>query len=277
MCGIVGYIGKKDAYPIIIKGLKRLEYRGYDSAGIAVFNGDLHVYKKKGKVNDLVSFTKGKNIEGSIGIGHTRWATHGEPNDTNAHPHTCHRGRLTLIHNGIIENYASIKEALIKDGHTFHSDTDTEVLVHLIGAIQEKDNLPLEEAVRIALSQVIGAYAIAVMDSHDPTKLVGARKASPLVVGIGKDEFFLAPPLEAHQTHRGTAVIDGCDHALDLGRVAVEWKGGAVHPHDHLAAHPGVHIVPRQFRNPRLAATQEDGHRGIIRIAHVEFREIVGS
>jgi len=192
MCGIVAYIGKKDAYPFIVKGLKRLEYRGYDSAGVALFNGDLHVYKKKGKVNDLVSFVKGKNLEGSVGIGHTRWATHGEPNDVNAHPHTCQNERLTLIHNGIIENYATIKEALIKDGHSFQSDTDTEVLIHLIGAIQEKDNLPLEEAVRIALSQVVGAYAIVVLDKEDPSKLVAARKASPLVVGIGNDEFWLA-------------------------------------------------------------------------------------
>ena len=192
MCGIIAYVGTKDAYPILIKGLKRLEYRGYDSAGVALFNGDLHVYKKKGKVNDLVSFVKGKNVEGSIGIGHTRWATHGPPNDVNAHPHTSEDGRLTLIHNGIIENYAVIKEALIKEGHHFTSDTDTEVLIHLIGAIQDKDNLPLEEAVRIALTKVVGAYAIVVLDKNNPTKLVAARKASPLVVGIGEGEFFLA-------------------------------------------------------------------------------------
>ena len=192
MCGIVAYIGKKEAYPILIKGLKRLEYRGYDSAGVALHNGDLHVYKKKGKVNDLVSFVKGKNLSGNVGIGHTRWATHGEPNDTNAHPHISDDGRLTLIHNGIIENYDTIKEALIKDGHVFTSDTDTEVLVHLIGAIQEKDGLTLEEAVRTALSQVVGAYAIVVLDKDDPTRLVAARKASPLVVGIGENEFFLA-------------------------------------------------------------------------------------
>ena len=192
MCGIVAYIGKKDAYPVLIKGLKRLEYRGYDSAGIALLNGELNIYKKKGKVNDLVSFVKGKNIEGSIGIGHTRWATHGEPNDVNAHPHISGNGRLTLIHNGIIENYAALKEALIKEEHEFTSDTDTEVLTHLIGAIQERDNLPIEEAVRVALTQVVGAYAIVVMDKEDPAKLVAARKGSPLVVGIGKDEFFLA-------------------------------------------------------------------------------------
>lgn len=192
MCGIVAYIGKKEAYPIIIKGLKRLEYRGYDSAGVALFNEDLRVYKKKGKVNDLVSFVKGKNLEGHVGIGHTRWATHGEPNDINAHPHTSDDGRLTIIHNGIIENYATLKEALIKEGHTFTSDTDTEVLIHLIGTLQDKDNLKLEEAVRIALSQVVGAYAIVILDKDDPTKLVAARKASPLVLGIGQNEFFLA-------------------------------------------------------------------------------------
>ena len=192
MCGIVAYIGKKEAYPILIKGLKRLEYRGYDSSGIALLNGELNIYKKKGKVNDLVSFVKGKNVKGSVGIGHTRWATHGEPNDVNAHPHVSGNGRLTLIHNGIIENYAALKEALIKDEHEFESDTDTEVLTHLIGAIQERDNLILEEAVRVALTQVVGAYAIVVMDKEDPSKLVAARKGSPLVVGIGKDEFFLA-------------------------------------------------------------------------------------
>ena len=192
MCGIVAYIGQKQAYPILIKGLKRLEYRGYDSAGIALLNGELNIYKKKGKVNDLVSFVKGKNIKGSIGIGHTRWATHGEPNDVNAHPHVSGNGRLTLIHNGIIENYAALKEALIKEEHEFESDTDTEVLTHLIEAVQERDNLPLEEAVRVALTQVVGAYAIVVMDKEDPSKLVAARKGSPLVVGIGKDEFFLA-------------------------------------------------------------------------------------
>ena len=192
MCGIVAYIGKKEAYPILIKGLKRLEYRGYDSAGIALLNGELNIYKKKGKVNDLVSFVKGKNTKGSICIGHTRWATHGEPNDVNAHPHVSSNGRLTLIHNGIIENYAALKEALIKEEHEFESDTDTEVLTHLIEVIQERDNLPLEEAVRVALTQVVGAYAIVVMDKEDPTKLVAARKGSPLVVGIGKDEFFLA-------------------------------------------------------------------------------------
>ena len=193
MCGIVAYIGQKEAYPIIIKGLRRLEYRGYDSAGIAIHDGNkMSVFKKKGKVNDLADFVKTKRIKGTIGIGHTRWATHGKPNDINAHPHLSGNGRLSLIHNGIIENYASIKEALQKDGHTFQSETDTEVLVHLIETIQTKDNLPLEEAVRIALTKVIGAYAIVVMDKENPDQLVAARKASPLVIGIGEDEFFVA-------------------------------------------------------------------------------------
>lgn len=192
MCGIVAYIGNKQAYPVLINGLKRLEYRGYDSSGIALLNGGLNIYKKKGKVQELVDFVKGKNIEATIGIGHTRWATHGKPDDINAHPHTSDNGRLTIIHNGIIENYASIKEALIKEGHTFDSQTDTEVLVHLIEEIQNKGNLAIEEAVRIALTKVVGAYAIVVMDKEDKNKLVAARKASPLVVGIGNDEFIIA-------------------------------------------------------------------------------------
>ena len=193
MCGIVAYIGEKQAYPILLKGLRRLEYRGYDSAGVAIFNGtDTEVYKRRGKVNDLVEFVKPKRIKGTIGIGHTRWATHGKPNDVNAHPHISGNGRLSLIHNGIIENYAPIKEALIKDGHTFTSETDTEVLVHLIEAVQTKDNLPLEEAVRVALTKVVGAYAIVVLDEENPTQLVAARKASPLVLGIGEGEFFIA-------------------------------------------------------------------------------------
>ncbi len=192
MCGIIGYVGNKEAYPVIIKGLQRLEYRGYDSAGVAVFNGKTHVYKKKGKVKDLIDAVGDQRPHGTIGIGHTRWATHGQPNDINAHPHFSGNKRLVLIHNGIIENYALIKEALIKEGHTFESETDTEVLVHFIEEIQTRDNLVLEEAVRIALTKVVGAYAIVVMDKEDPNKLVAARKASPLVIGIGKDEFFIA-------------------------------------------------------------------------------------
>jgi glucosamine--fructose-6-phosphate aminotransferase (isomerizing) len=192
MCGIVAYLGPRQAYPILIKGLKRLEYRGYDSSGVALLNGDLHVYKRKGKVQDLLDFAADKDLSGSLGIGHTRWATHGVPDHVNAHPHLSGNGRIALVHNGIIENYALLKTALEKDGHVFISETDTEVLTHLIEAVQERDNLPLEEAVRVALTRVIGAYAIVVIDKDDPGKIVAARKASPLVVGLGKNEFFLA-------------------------------------------------------------------------------------
>jgi len=192
MCGIVAYLGPRQAYPILIKGLKRLEYRGYDSSGVALLNGGLHIYKRKGKVQDLLDFAAEKDLSGTLGIGHTRWATHGVPDHVNAHPHQSGNGRIALVHNGIIENYALLKTALEKDGHVFKSETDTEVLTHLIEAIQERDNLPLEEAVRIALTRVIGAYAIVVIDQEDPGKIVAARKASPLVVGLGKNEFFLA-------------------------------------------------------------------------------------
>ncbi|MGK0384760.1 MAG: glucosamine--fructose-6-phosphate aminotransferase (isomerizing) [Bacteroidia bacterium] len=194
MCGIVAYIGKKEAYPILIKGLKRLEYRGYDSAGISLVNSELKVFKCKGKVAHLEAFVNGKDISGSIGIGHTRWATHGEPNDVNAHPHYSGNEQLAIIHNGIIENYDSLKKELIKRGHIFKSDTDTEVLIHLIEDIQANENLALSEAVRVALTQVVGAYAIAVLDKNDPNVIIGAKKGSPMVVGIGKDkqEFFLA-------------------------------------------------------------------------------------
>lgn len=192
MCGIVAYIGHKEAYPILIKGLQRLEYRGYDSAGVALLNGDLTVYKKQGKVQELVDFSQDLPKEGTIGIGHTRWATHGVPNDVNAHPHCSGNSRLSLVHNGIIENYAPLKTALEKEGHTFHTDTDTEVLVHLIEEIQNRHLLSLEEAVRIALTRVVGAYAIVVIDKEDKNKLVAARKGSPLVIGVGKGEFFMA-------------------------------------------------------------------------------------
>ncbi|CAA6798566.1 MAG: Glucosamine--fructose-6-phosphate aminotransferase [isomerizing] (EC [uncultured Aureispira sp.] len=193
MCGIVAYVGPRDAYPILIKGLQRLEYRGYDSAGVALMNGEeLTVYKKKGKVNDLIEFTENKKMSGTIGIGHTRWATHGEPNDVNAHPHLSGNSEISIIHNGIIENYNAIKTALIKEGHVFVSDTDTEVLVHLIDAIQTKENVGIAEAVRIALTKVVGAYAIVVLSNKEPNIIVAARKGSPLVVGIGENEFFLA-------------------------------------------------------------------------------------
>lgn len=192
MCGIVAYIGKREAYPILIKGLHRLEYRGYDSSGVALLNGSLNVYKCKGKVSDLEKFTEGKTKTGTIGIGHTRWATHGEPNDANAHPHYSESKNMVMIHNGIIENYAPLKEQLKKRGHTFTSDTDTEVLVHLIEDIQQTDKLKLGDAVRVALNQVVGAYAIVVLSKTNPDELIAAKKGSPLVIGIGKDEFFLA-------------------------------------------------------------------------------------
>ncbi|MBP6428336.1 MAG: glutamine--fructose-6-phosphate transaminase (isomerizing), partial [Bacteroidia bacterium] len=194
MCGIVAYIGHREAYPIIIKGLQRLEYRGYDSAGVAILNGDLKVYKKAGKVSDLNDFVKGKDVVGKIGMGHTRWATHGEPNDRNAHPHYSQSSKFAIIHNGIIENYSSIKAELIKRGHTFNSDTDTEVLIHLIEDIHENGNVSLEEAVRLALGEVIGAYAIVVLSKDNPNELICARKGSPIVLGVGKnkDEYFVA-------------------------------------------------------------------------------------
>ena len=194
MCGIVAYIGHREAYPIIIKGLQRLEYRGYDSAGVAILNGDLKVYKKAGKVSDLNNFVKGKDVAGQIGMGHIRWATHGEPNDRNAHPHFSQSSKFAIIHNGIIENYGSIKAELIKRGHTFNSDTDTEVLIHLIEDIHENGNVGLDEAVRLALGEVIGAYAIVVLSRDNPNELICARKGSPIVLGVGKnkDEFFVA-------------------------------------------------------------------------------------
>ncbi|MFA7380836.1 MAG: glutamine--fructose-6-phosphate transaminase (isomerizing) [Bacteroidia bacterium] len=193
MCGIVAYIGKQEAYPILIKGLKRLEYRGYDSAGVALLNDGITVYKKAGKVSDLEQSVGGQDTTSHVGIGHTRWATHGEPNDRNAHPHLSQDGDLAIIHNGIIENYAPLKEELIKRGHTFKSDTDTEVLVHLIEDVKKKMEVSLQEAVRIALSEVVGAYAIVVLSKNDNNMLIGARKGSPMVVGIGKDgEYFIA-------------------------------------------------------------------------------------
>jgi glucosamine--fructose-6-phosphate aminotransferase (isomerizing) len=194
MCGIVAYLGNREAYPVLIKGLHRLEYRGYDSAGVAMISksGTLNVFKKKGKVSDLEEFSSGKDITGSIGIGHTRWATHGEPNDINSHPHYAESGDLVIIHNGIIENYASIKEGLKKRGHHFVSQTDTEVLIHLIEDIKKRENMKTGHAVTAALNQVIGAYAIVVMDKNDPDTLIAAKKGSPMVIGIGEHEFFIA-------------------------------------------------------------------------------------
>ena len=194
MCGIVAYIGEREAYPIIINGLRRLEYRGYDSAGVAILDQkNLTIFKKKGKVNDLVEFIDGARVEGNMGIGHTRWATHGLPTDVNAHPHESEDGRIALIHNGIIENFGTIKEELLSRGCTFKSETDTEVLVQFIRVIQKSENVSLFEAVRIVLNEVIGAYAIVVIDKENPDQLIAAKKSSPLVVGIGENnEFFLA-------------------------------------------------------------------------------------
>ena len=192
MCGIVAYIGNKQAFPILMKGLYRLEYRGYDSAGIALLNDSLNVYKTKGKVSELENFVINKNIQGNIGIAHTRWATHGEPNDENAHPHLSPSNDIAIIHNGIIENYASLKKELINRGYHFRSETDTEVLIHLIEDIQKKENVDLIEALQIALNQVIGAYALVLIAKADPDKLILAKKGSPLVIGIGDGEFYAA-------------------------------------------------------------------------------------
>ena len=195
MCGIVAYVGPRPAHSVIIKGLKRLEYRGYDSAGVALTNSSLGIFKKKGKVAELEKFlyTAGKeHLDAHIGIGHTRWATHGEPNDANAHPHQSGDGKLTVIHNGIIENYDALKKDLLQKGHHFKSETDTEVLIHFIEDIKQHENYSLEEAVRVALTRVVGAYAIVVMSEDEPNTLIAARKGSPLVLGLGKGEFFLA-------------------------------------------------------------------------------------
>ena len=218
MCGIVGYIGaKREAYPILIKGLKRLEYRGYDSAGVALIddNGNLDVYKTKGKVADLEEYCADKNVTGNIGIAHTRWATHGEPSSVNAHPHYSQSKNLAIIHNGIIENYAEIKHNLIEKGIQFQSETDTEVLVQLIDYIQEKKAISLLEAVQLALHQVIGAYAIAILDKRTPDTIIAARKQSPLVVGIGDGEFFLGSD--------ASPIIEYTDKVvyLDDGNIAV--------------------------------------------------------
>jgi glucosamine--fructose-6-phosphate aminotransferase (isomerizing) len=192
MCGIVGYVGFRDAYPIIIKGLHRLEYRGYDSAGVALLDKELKVYKKAGKVSDLENFVKDIEMKGSLGMGHTRWATHGAPSDRNSHPHSSGDRKLTIIHNGIIENYAVLKEALLAKGHTFKSDTDTEVLIHFVEDIQQETGLELREAVRIALNNVVGAYAIVIMSADEPDQIIAARKGSPMVIGVGEGEYFVA-------------------------------------------------------------------------------------
>jgi glucosamine--fructose-6-phosphate aminotransferase (isomerizing) len=193
MCGIVAYIGHREAYPVIIKGLKRLEYRGYDSAGVALLNGGLKVYKKKGKVEELEKLLANvEDLHSHIGIGHTRWATHGEPSDNNAHPHVSGDGKMAIIHNGIIENYATLRQELKNKGHVFQSDTDTEVLIHFIEEIKKQENCSLEEAVRLALNKVIGAFAIVVLSQEDERKLIVARRSSPMVIGVGDGEYFVA-------------------------------------------------------------------------------------
>ena len=221
MCGIVGYIGKREAYPILIKGLKRLEYRGYDSAGVALLNakGDLSVYKTKGKVSDLETYCADKDITGSLGIAHTRWATHGEPSSRNAHPHYSESKNLALIHNGIIENYADLKSKLIEKGIKFISDTDTEVLVQFVEYVMVRKNLDLLTAVQLVLHEVIGAYAIAIVDKRQPDTIIAARKQSPLVVGIGEDEFFLGSD--------ASPIIEYTDQVVYLedGNIAVLKRG----------------------------------------------------
>ncbi|RFS24904.1 glutamine--fructose-6-phosphate transaminase (isomerizing) [Chitinophaga silvatica] len=192
MCGIVAYIGQREAYPVVLKGLKRLEYRGYDSAGVAIINNGLQVYKRKDKVAALEDYVAGKDMRSHIAIGHTRWATHGEPSDRNAHPHKSGDGKLAMIHNGIIENYVQLKQELEKKGHVFTSDTDTEVLLHFIEEIKKQNQCSLEEALRIALKRVVGAYVIVLIDEENPDTLIAARKGSPLVIGVGKGEHFLA-------------------------------------------------------------------------------------
>lgn len=252
MCGIVAYIGRNEACSILIKGLKRLEYRGYDSAGIALLSDSINNYKISGKVGELETKLKGKDKRGNVGIGHTRWATHGEPNKLNAHPHLSESGELAIIHNGIIENYKTLKRELINRGHQFRSQTDTEVLIHLIEDIKENEKVELEEAVRIALTKVVGAYAIVVMAKNEPDSLIAARKGSPLVIGIGNEEYFLAsdatPIVEftrnvIYLKDRDVAVIKGESlvlktidnqiqtpyiHELELSLDALE-KGGYEH------------------------------------------------
>jgi glucosamine--fructose-6-phosphate aminotransferase (isomerizing) len=267
MCGIVGYIGYRDAYPIVIKGLHRLEYRGYDSAGIALLDQELKVYKKAGKVDDLERFVQGIDLKGAIGMGHTRWATHGEPSDRNSHPHSSGDRKLTIIHNGIIENYGIIKETLLAKGHVFKSDTDTEVLIHLIEDIQQQGGLDLRDAVRVALNKVIGAYAIVIMSADEPDQLIAARKGSPMVIGVGKGEYFIASdatPIveytknviylndnEIAYIHRDNLLIKNIDnsvqtpyiHELDLKLEMLE-KGG----YDHFMLKE-IYEQPRSIRD----------------------------
>src|SRR3989344_3061073 len=210
MCGIVGYIGKKEAWPVLIKGLERLEYRGYDSAGVALLqNGALTVYKKKGKVLELSKFIKDKDVKSAVGIAHTRWATHGEPSDRNAHPHLSVSKKIAVVHNGIIENYLSLKKALTEKGYKFDSDTDTEVLANLIEDIKKNTGVSIGEAVRLSLLEAVGAYAIVVLDSDEPDTVIAAKKGSPMVIGVGDEEYFLASD--------ATPIIEYTDKVIYLG------------------------------------------------------------
>ena len=222
MCGIVGYIGPREAYPILIQGLKRLEYRGYDSAGVALMNGGLEVFKKMGKVSALEALADAKRPHATLGIGHTRWATHGAPSDRNAHPHRSNSGRLVIVHNGIIENYAQLKELLATKGYTFASDTDTEVLVNFIEFIQNEEQVNLQQAVRLALNEVVGAYAIAVLSTDEPDQMVVGRLGSPLVLGLGDNEFFVGSD--------ATPFIDSTKKVIYLedGEMAVVQRSGVV-------------------------------------------------
>ena len=265
MCGIVGYIGKRDAYPVLIKGLKRLEYRGYDSAGVALIDKKrrLNVYKTKGKVSDLEAFVSQKDVSGTIGIAHTRWATHGEPCQANAHPHFSSSKNLALIHNGIIENYATLKEKLQKKGFIFKSSTDTEVLVQLIEFFQLSNHLDLLTAVQLALHEVIGAYAIAVLDKNNPDEIIAARKSSPLVVGIGKDEFFLASD--------ATPIVEYTDKVVYLqdGEIAVIRRDKALEVVnlDNVLQNPEVRTVEMnlgQLEKENTIIISEGDHLGKI-------------
>ncbi len=242
MCGIVAYLGPREAYPILIKGLHRLEYRGYDSAGVALLNGGLSVFKTKGRVSDLENFARNENLHATIGIAHTRWATHGEPNSINAHPHYSQSKKLAIIHNGIIENYAVLKKALINRGYHFQSDTDTEVLVNLIEDIQINEKVELEEAVRIALNQVTGAYAMVLLSEDDPDLLIAARKGSPMVIGIGKDEFFVASD--------ATPLVEYTKSVIYLSEedVAVMRRGEQIH----------LKNIKNQEKNPYVQALEMD-------------------
>ena len=249
MCGIVGYLGKKKSCPILIKGLKRLEYRGYDSAGIALLeNGELKTFKKQGKVKELEEIIPENSA--TIGIGHTRWATHGEPNDVNAHPHVSNSGNLAIIHNGIIENYGSLKADLTKRGYTFQSETDTEVFVNFIEDIQKSENLKIEDALRVALSKVVGAYAIAIISKDSPDKLVAARKGSPLVLGLGTDEFFLASDATPIIEHTNEVV-----YLKDEEIVVIENGGYSIKDSKDLPQTPYIQKLELE-----LEAIEKSGH-----------------